>query len=267
MSSDTAKAGALVLEGVKRAFGEVSILNGVNLRCEGGQAWAIVGANGAGKSTMMKIAAGLQSPSSGKITLDGEDVRSMDRRSLARKRAVVGAGWSSQLFDFTTLELVLMGEHANTSRWSLPDDAQIERARAVLERLDLSHLASRPATVLSSGELQRVMLARALVSRSPWLMLDEPTANLDMRHQLQVLEIIREHCRQGGSALVILHDLSLVEAYFDQVAILHEGKIAASGSPNEAMSEALLSDVFQVNMCAVALQNRRLWYATDTGDV
>jgi iron complex transport system ATP-binding protein len=258
---------SLELTGVTRAFGEVSILDGVDLRCDTGQAWAIVGANGAGKSTLMKIAAGLQPPSDGKITLDGEDVRAMDRRALARARAVVGAGWSSQLFDFTTLELVLMGEHANTSRWSLPDDAQIERARKVLEKLDLAHLTNRPATVLSSGELQRVMLARALVSRARWLMLDEPTANLDMRHQLQVLRIIKEHCEEGGSALVILHDLSLVEAYFDQVAILHEGKIAATGAPKEAMSEELLSEVFQVNMCAMELHHRRLWYATDAGDV
>ena len=260
-------APTLSLEGITRSYGEVSILEGIDLECKPGEAWAIVGANGAGKSTLLTIAAGLQAPSTGKVLLEGTSIADMNRRELARARAVVGAGWSSQLFDFTALELVLMGEHANTSRWSLPDDAQIARAQDALERLDLAPLASRPATVLSSGELQRVMLARALVSCAPWLMLDEPTANLDMKHQLEVLSIIRAHCQDGGGALVILHDLSLVETYFDRVAILHEGKLAAAGPPRDAMTEELLSDVFQVQMCTVELHNRRLWYATNTEDV
>lgn len=255
-------ASALTLHKVAYRAGGVDILEDVSVSSEPGEAWAIIGANGAGKSTLLRVTAGLLAPSGGEVRLGDARVHKLARRELARARAFVSAQAASQHFDFGVLELVLMGEHASTARFSLPSQEQQARALAILEGLELGALAARAVTALSSGELQRVMLARALMTRAPLLLLDEPTANLDMRHQLMVLERVREHAHAGGMVWAAVHDLSLVEAYFDRVMILHKGSIRWAGRPRDVMREEHLSEVFGVSLRVIETSGRRLWYTS-----
>ena len=251
--------GALELEGVGHAWGEQAVLEDIRVRLEPGQVCALLGPNGAGKSTLLRVAAGLMTPARGRARLGGQALEEMSRRELARRRAYLGQA-APQVFDFTALELVLMGGHARSGRWSLPGRAARARAEALLEELGLGALGSRPAPTLSGGELQRVLLAQALASQAPWLMLDEPTSSLDVRHRLEVLERVRRHTREGGAALVVLHDLELIEAFADQVLVLHERALAAQGPPAEALTEELLSGVFEAPTRSVRHRGRRLWY-------
>ena len=248
----------LQIDGLTHGFAGVPVLHQVDLTVEAGDSMALIGPNGAGKTTLLRAAGGLLEPDAGSVRIDGRDLAEMSRREIARRMSYLSQA-TPQVFDFSALELVLMGFHARTGRFSLPSKTQRERAHAAMRQLEIEHLAERPASVLSGGELQRVLMARTLVARADVWLLDEPTSHLDVRHQLAMLRQVGGHVGEGGTVLAVLHDLGLVHRFFDRVAVLKAGELVATGPVDETLNTDLLSDVFEVELVRGEVDGQTVW--------
>ncbi|MFJ5288719.1 heme ABC transporter ATP-binding protein [Streptomyces sp. NPDC088348] len=207
-----------------------------------GELLALVGPNGAGKSTLLAALAADLPATEGAVRVDGRPAASCPAAELALRRAVLPPS-ADLSFPFPVEEVVRMGRApwAGTERAD-DDDQAVTDAMAAAE---VGGLAVRPFPSLSGGERARVALARVLAQRAPLLLLDEPTAALDLRHQELVLRICRERAAAGCAVVVVLHDLGLAAAYADRAAVLHEGRIAADGPPSRVFTTELLSRVYR----------------------
>jgi iron complex transport system ATP-binding protein len=223
-------------------LGGRTVLDGVDLAVPAGRVLALVGPNGAGKSTLLAALAGDVPPAAGRLTLDGRPAGAWTARDLALRRAVLPQA-ATLTFPFTVAEVVRMGR----APWAgTPAEDQDEAAVAeAMAATEVTAFAGRPFGALSGGERARVALARVLAQRTGLLLLDEPTAALDLRHQELVLGVCRRRAAAGDGVVVVLHDLGLAAAYADRVAVLHEGRIRADGPPAEVLTEELLSEVYQ----------------------
>jgi iron complex transport system ATP-binding protein len=227
------------------------LVRGVDLAPRRGELLALVGPNGAGKSTLLRLLAGLWAPSEGRVLLDGRDLRRVPRREAARRVTYVPQH-SVPLFEFTVRELVAMGSFPTAPRFALGGGEREERwTRECLERADVGHLAARPVTRLSGGELQRVLIARGLATRAEVLLLDEPTASLDLVHQIEVLELARQLAAEGHAVALAIHDLNATLRWADRVAVIERGARIAEGAPAAVLVPELLWHVFGVEARAV----------------
>ncbi|MBH1933437.1 heme ABC transporter ATP-binding protein [Streptomyces sp. AV19] len=226
---------------LRAALGGRAVLDGVDIDVAAGEVVALVGPNGAGKSTLLAALAGDLAAAAGEVTVDGRPVREWTAGELALRRAVLPQA-AELSFPFTVGEVVRMGRApwAGTEREDEDDEAVDEAMRLT----EVAGFAPRPFSALSGGERARVALARVLAQRTPLLMLDEPTAALDLRHQELVLRVCRERAAAGTAVVVVLHDLGLAGAYADRVAVLHEGRIAADGPPAKVFEAELISRVY-----------------------
>lgn len=218
-----------------------SLLTGVGLRVPPGRMLGLVGPNGSGKSTLLRMMAGLVRPDGGQVLIDGRPVRDMPPRQIARHIAFVAQ--SAETSDrISVRDAVALGRTPWLDAlrpWSATDEAHVTRA---LDRVDLTHLASRDWSTLSGGERQRAHIARALAQDPRILLLDEPTNHLDIRHQLSILDLVRG---LGLTTVVALHDLNQA-ARCDRLAVLHDGHLRASGPPDQVLTPDLLAQVFDV---------------------
>lgn len=206
----------------------------------------ILGPNGAGKSTLLRLASGLLSPTSGTVFLGEAPLDSIPRRVIARRIALVPQDTHLE-FPFTAREIVLMGRGPHLGRFQWPSREDRAIAWECMERTDTAQFADRPVTALSGGERQRVLLARALATRSPFIFLDEPTANLDIEHILHFMELARDLCREKGTGMLMAtHDLGLAHRFCDRVLLLHGGRLVADGKPREILSAERIRTVFRV---------------------
>ncbi len=214
------------------------ILAGVDFRAVPGKVTAILGANGAGKSTLLRTLSGDLKPDSGEVKFDRKPLGEWRPADLARRRAVVPQS-SALNFPFTVLEVILQGRAPHfDGRERGVDEAA---ALAALEAVDLVRWAGRDYTTLSGGERQRVHLARALAQvgmegEGKWLLLDEPTSSLDLRHQHDILRIARRFADSGGCVAIVLHDLNLCARYADKVFLMHYGRVLGSGDAAAVMT-------------------------------
>ncbi len=231
---------AYELRGVGYRIDGITILDGIDLDVRYGRVLALVGPNGAGKSTLLSVLTGDLSATSGAVLLDGRAVAEHGAKELARRRAVL-LQFNQVSFSFTTYEVVEMGRAPWIGSGAGDDEVVIVDA---MVRTDVTHLGSRPFSSLSGGERARASLARVLAQDTPIVMLDEPTAALDLKHQEEVLRIARELAAAGRAIIVVLHDLSLAAAYADDVAIIHEGRLAAYGAPARVLTEGLVEQVY-----------------------
>ncbi|MDQ1711066.1 MAG: heme transport system ATP-binding protein [Frankiaceae bacterium] len=206
-----------------------------------GELVAVAGPNGAGKSTLLATLAGDVSPVAGEVRLDGRPIGSYPPATLARLRSVLPQR-SAVTFPFRVAEVVAMGRAAwaGTPRAAF-DDAAVE---AALGTTELAALRQRPVTRLSGGEQARVALARVLAQDTPVVLLDEPTASLDLRHQERVLREARRLADAGRAVVAVLHDLGAAAAYADTVVLLHRGRVVAAGPPGEVLDPAVVSAVY-----------------------
>ncbi|MYR45125.1 heme ABC transporter ATP-binding protein [Streptomyces sp. SID5910] len=228
-------------EGLRVDLGGRPVLDGVDVRVRAGEVLALVGPNGAGKSTLLGALAADVPAAEGVVRVHGRPVAAWSAPELALRRAVLPQS-ASLSFPFPVEDVVRMGR----APWAGgdgedEDDAVVAEAMA---RTEVSGFAGRPFSALSGGERARVALARVLAQRAPLLLLDEPTAALDLRHQELVLRLCRERARAGDAVVVVLHDLGLAAAYAHRVAILCAGRVAADGPPAGVFSEQLLSEVY-----------------------
>ena len=222
-----------------------AVLRGVDLRVAAGGFVGIIGPNGAGKSTLLRVLAGVLAPSSGEMLLMGRPLAHYRRREVARLLAVVPAP-TTPFFSFTVREFVTMGRTPYLGRMQSdrPEDRAI--VDAALVAADSSTLAERPITEISAGEWQRVNIARALAQEPHILLLDEPTAFLDLGHQREIFELLaRLNREQGLTVVCVSHDLNLAAEYCPRLAVLAEGRIYAEGSPAAVVTEETIAEVYR----------------------
>ncbi len=235
----------LELKGVSMVLGHQCVLDRIDLAVGAGEVVGLIGPNGAGKTSLLRLAAGSLEPTQGEVRLGSELSGSLSRRALARRVALVPQDMHVP-FPFRVGELVLMGRTPHQPWVGLESDEDVERAREALARLGIESLSDREVTTLSGGERQLVLFARALVQDPGLLLLDEPTAFLDLRHRLEVLQEVRAFVGSGRAALIVSHDLSLSARTCDRIVLLGEGRVIADGAPGEVLRPDFLRAAFGI---------------------
>jgi iron complex transport system ATP-binding protein len=234
---------ALAARSVSFHVGKRPIVDGVDLEVRPGELLALVGPNGAGKSTLLRLLAGELEPTSGAVVFGETALASLGASEQARLRAVMPQHTSVQ-FAFTVRQIAELGRYPH--RPSRADGAIVDGA---LETAGVAHVAGRSVPTLSGGEQALTTLARVVAQEAGVLLLDEPTASLDIRHREHVLTIARETAEQGGAVCVVVHDLNIAAAYADRIAVLHEGRKACDSEPWQALTEDRLARVFGHPVC------------------
>ena len=229
-------------------YGAKSIVRDVSLRLEAGEIIALLGANGAGKTTLLKSLNGALTAAMGEVLLNGESIQNFSRREVARKIAVIAQETETK-FPVSVLEFVLAGRFAHGAAFGWETETDLRAALDCLDSCDLKGDENRLMNQLSGGERQRAVLARALATEAEILLLDEPTANLDLAHQALMFRLINDRCRNhGAAAIVITHDLNLAAEFADRIILLKNGEIAAQGAPETVLTEGSLQAVFNVKV-------------------
>ena len=243
-------------EGVHKSYGGLDVLEDVEFVIGDGERVGLVGPNGSGKTTLLRVASRVLRPSAGRVSLGGELVEKLSRRELAQRLAVVPQD-ASVSFPFSAGEVVLMGRAPHLGLLGFESRADIAIAREAMERLEIEHLADRSILELSGGERQLVSIARALTQQPQVLLLDEPTAHLDLAHRVAVLDCVRDFARAGCTALVVSHDLSLAARSCDVLALLSQGEILAAGPPQDVLTVENLREVFGIRADIVTAPDGR----------
>ncbi len=234
---------ALAARDLRFAYAGGHGLEGVDLEVRAGEIVGLLGPNGAGKSTLVKLLSGVLAAGSGSIRVQGDELSGLARREIARRIAVVPQEPPSEL-PFTALETVLLGRHPHVSGLGFEADRDLDIARDALRRVGAGELAERPLGELSSGERQRVAVARALAQQTPILLLDEPTSFLDLRYQVELFDLLRSLAGEGRALLAVLHDLNLAAEYCDRVVLVAGGRSVVAGSTAEVLTYAHLTEVY-----------------------
>ncbi len=236
----------LEIRSLSVAYSTRLVLHEVSLQLPSGCMLAVIGPNGAGKTTLIRALTGILPPQAGQITIDGRDLKALTASERARRIAVVPQ--ARQLPPaFTAWETVLLGRTPHLNWLGQTSRSDEEIAHQAMERTHTLELADRPVGELSGGEQQRLLLARALAQAAPILLMDEPTAHLDLKFQFSLLEEVRLLAKKDQLAvLVVLHDLNLVARYADQVALLVEGRLRALGATADVLTGEVLSEAYQV---------------------
>jgi iron complex transport system ATP-binding protein len=236
---------AMHFEAIAVELGGQPILRDIHLEVPTGQVTVLAGCNGAGKTTLLRVASRVLRPSAGRVLLGGRSIGGLSRRELAKRLAVVQQDVVVS-FPFSAGEVVLMGRAPHLGALGFESRADIAIAREAMERLEIDHLADRSILELSGGERQLVSIARALTQQPQLLLLDEPTAHLDIAHRVAVLDCVRDFARDGRTALVVSHDLSLAARSCDVLALLSKGEILATGPPQDVLTVANLREAFGI---------------------
>lgn len=231
---------------VTAGYGRRAVLHGVTLALHPGEFVGLIGPNGGGKSTLLRALSGVLRPTGGQVLLDGRDLRDLGANARAQQIGFVPQS-ENAAFDFTVREVALMGRHPHHAGLGGATTQDYESVNRALAATDVLHLADRPITQLSGGEHRRVLLARALVQASRLLLLDEPTAHLDISHQAELMELIQRRAWKPGEevgALAALHDLNQAAEFCDRLILLCEGRVLAQGKPEAVLTAANLGRAY-----------------------
>ena len=241
---------AITLQNVTAGYYSLPVIRELSFNVNSGERVAVIGPNGAGKSTLFRLITGLLRPTVGSVALFGQALGKISAAERARLVAVVSQELDAAM-PFTAGELVMMGRTAVLGRWTAPTIADRRIVAEAMELTETAHLRPRVFQEMSGGERQRVSIAMALAARPKIILLDEPTAHLDMNHRLDTLLLIeRLNREQGVTIMMIGHDLNLAAEYFPRLVLLHEGRIAADGTPAAVLTPETLSPVYR---CGVTI--------------
>jgi iron complex transport system ATP-binding protein len=225
------------------SFGDQSVVSGVEFSVDRGSLVGLVGPNGAGKTTVLRTVKGTLDPDAGTVRVDGEPIHRKSAKAVSRLVASTPQG-TALSFDFSVRQTVEMGRTPHLGRFDRMDEADRRAVERAMERASVTGFADRPFTSLSGGERQRVLLARALAQETPVLLLDEPTASLDINHAVRTLELVRTLVDDGKTAVAAIHDLNLAARYCDELVLLAGGGVRAAGRPADVLTSDTLRDAF-----------------------
>lgn len=238
----------LKVHDIECRYGARTVLDGITFSVDPGTFLGVIGPNGSGKSTLIKTLAATVKPSIGIVWLDGRDLSTIKVKDLAKKVGVVPQDTRVD-FTFTTEEVVLMGRHAHLGRFHVEGIRDRLVAQKAMEMTDTWGLRHRPVTHLSGGERQRVLLARALTQEPQLLLLDEPTAHLDINYQVEILSLLRKLVLEEKLTVIgVLHDLNLASQFCQRLLLLHQGNIFAAGDPEEVITPEHIREVFRAEV-------------------
>lgn len=223
------------------------VLRGVSLDVFPGELVGILGPNGSGKSTLIQLLSGVLEPQRGEVRLFGQLLSELSARQVAQRVAVVPQDTHVE-FPFSVLEVVLMGRAPYLAGFSFEGEDDLAAAERAMERTGVTHLAHRTVQELSGGERQRVLLARALAQDTPLLLLDEPGAFLDLRHVVEIYDLLRDLLAEGKSIVTVLHDLNLAALYCDRVVLLRQGEVYLAGPPGEVITYRAITEVYDTEV-------------------
>jgi iron complex transport system ATP-binding protein len=234
------------------AYDGVSVLKNISFELRPHEILAVIGPNGTGKSTLLKCIDGLLKPRKGDILLNGRSTRGMPRREMAEYIGYVPQT-PSYIFPFTVLDMVLLGRYPHKKH----KGKNLEKAYEALRLLDMENIAMRNFNEISGGQQQKVTIARAIAQEAEIFLLDEPTSNLDILHQLEVMELLRRFVREyDRSAVISMHDLNLTSRYADTVILLDQGKIVAAGEPFSVLTPENIAAIYHVAVEVKNIENR-----------
>jgi iron complex transport system ATP-binding protein len=233
----------LTTDGIAFAYGDRRVLEDVSLAVGAGEFVGLIGPNGSGKTTLLRVLLGSLAPTKGEVTLCGAPLGSLVRREIALRLTMVQQDMRID-YAFTGREVVAMGRTPYLGRFTPETRIDKEAIELAMHATETKDLAERPITELSGGERQRIHLARALAQDTQVILLDEPTAHLDLAHQFEALSLLRNVTRQGKAAIAAIHDLALAARFCDRLLLLSDGKVAAAGPPAEVVTEANLAQYF-----------------------
>jgi len=238
----------LDIRNILLTFRNKSILSDVSLAVKTGEFFVIIGPNGAGKTSLLKILSGLQKAQEGSVFIKGKNITEYTRRNLARIMSIV----PQQIevgFPFTVKETVIMGRTPHLGILGMEDENDFRIAEDAMEFTDVLHLADRKLFQLSGGELQRVIIARALCQQPEIILLDEPTTALDPAHQLKIMDLLERFRRLHNTTVIIVsHDLNLASMYGDRLLLLKEGRVVETGDPKIVLNKSLLEESYGCRM-------------------
>lgn len=228
-----------------------TLLDRVRMHADQGQLVGLIGPNGAGKSTLLRAIAGVLRPQEGAVWLEGEDLDSIPSREVAARMALVPQ-IAPYTHGFTVRELVLMGRYPHLGRFQIEGPADEQIAHEAMRLTGTEEFAERTLDTLSGGERQRVFVSRALAQQPHVLLLDEPTANLDVLHKLRVLDLVRRLVDEGLTAVAAIHDLSMAARYCDRLILLSDGRVLAEGTPEQVLTPEIIESAFGVRSAVYA---------------
>jgi iron complex transport system ATP-binding protein len=235
---------AIAVDGLRHAFGRRTILHNLDFAVAPGSFFIIIGPNGSGKTTLLKLLAGLLPLQTGRIDVHQRSIKAYSARRLAQQVAYVPQAVSVE-FPFRVLQVVLMGRAPHLGVLGFESDRDVAVARQAMESTDVAHLADRRLDQISGGEQQRVYIARAICQQPRIILMDEPTASLDMAHQLRMMDLMeRLKTDQNLTVVMVSHDLNLAAMYADQILLLDKGRKACLGSPYEVLEFERLETVY-----------------------
>ncbi|MGE5855743.1 MAG: heme ABC transporter ATP-binding protein [Syntrophaceae bacterium] len=238
----------LKVDKVSFRYGQQWVLRGIDFTVEKGDFLGIIGPNGSGKTTLLRVIDGILAPQEGAVLLEGTEIGKLRREALARSVAVVPQ-YSALAFPFSVEEVVLMGRAPHLGRWRFEGDEDNRIARKAMEMTDTLGLAARDMESLSGGERQRVLIARALAQEPRLMLLDEPTAFLDIRHQVDFFDRIRLLNRDRGlTVIAVTHDINLAAHYCDRIILLKDGRIGAAGPVDAVITEENIRKAYETRV-------------------
>ena len=238
----------LSVDGVSFKYGEQWVLRGIGFEVAKGDFLGVIGPNGSGKTTLLRVIDGILKPQEGEVRLEGTEVGRLRREALARSVAVVPQ-YSALAFPFSVEEVVLMGRSPHLGRWRFEGERDLRIAREAMEMTDTLALAARDMESLSGGERQRVLIARALAQEPRLMLLDEPTAFLDIRHQVDFFDRIRALNRERGlTVIAVTHDINLAAHYCDRIILLKDGRIEAAGPVEDVITEEHIRKAYETKI-------------------
>lgn len=235
------------------AYGEHPVLKDISFDLQPGEFLSVLGPNGVGKSTLFRCMLGLHEPSSGTVSIDGEDISRMSAAALAKKIAYIPQS-HNPVFNFSVLDMVLMGTTAQLGSFSSPGKAEIKLAEDALERLGIADLASRSYGNISGGERQLTLIARAIAQQAKILVMDEPSASLDFGNRIKVMQTVRSLIRDGYCVIQSTHDPEQAYMYSDNILALHSGQVLAWGRPADTVTEQVISKLYSIDVEVCSLR-------------
>lgn len=236
----------LTAQGVTLSFSDNQVLNDVDFALAEGELVGLIGPNGAGKTSFLRVLANLQDADKGVVKYNHQDITKLSEKELAKACAYLPQGAPAH-WPLTTRRVVELGRLPHLGIWEIYSDQDHQAIENAMALAEVTHLADRTITTLSGGERLRVMIARMFATQPSIMLADEPIAALDPYHQLHTMELLQHHCDKGGSAVVVMHDLSMAARFCHRLVLMHNGTIAAEGKPDSVLSNETIAEVYGID--------------------